>query len=279
MKQYVTGFILILLQLNAFSQHEKITVSFMDPYLLQITYNKTTNLVFPYSVKSVDRGSEDILVQKAIHADTILQIKARREGFNQTNLSVVTTDGRLYSFLVEYATTPAKLNYLFNTTSSSSNSSHLNHRDNELDFRENAKNIAGTKGFIHSVRNSKYKMDLQLEGIYVSNEHIYFQLQVMNKSNLPYYIDNLQFITRDKKAAKRTSTQEIELKPVYTYGNTNGIYSQSSQQYVFVLPAFTIANSKYLAIQLSEKSGSRDVVLKINDRDILKARQIALLRQ
>ena len=35
----------------------------IDPYHLFITYYKTTNLVFPYAIKSVDRGSQDILAQ------------------------------------------------------------------------------------------------------------------------------------------------------------------------------------------------------------------------
>ncbi|PTS87569.1 conjugative transposon protein TraN, partial [Flavobacterium sp. HMWF030] len=30
---------------------------------LQLSYSKTTSIVFPYPVKSVDRGSQDVLVQ------------------------------------------------------------------------------------------------------------------------------------------------------------------------------------------------------------------------
>ncbi|WP_026260297.1 conjugative transposon protein TraN [Segetibacter koreensis] len=275
MKQYIIGLILIILQLNSFSQDVKRFVSFMDPYLLQITYNKTTNLVFPYSIKSVDMGSPDLLVQKAKYADTILQLKAGREEFKETSLSVVTTDGKLYSFLVQYATSPVRLNYLFNTqTNSTAHLLHQKHVDNELDFLLNAKNIASNKRFIHGVRKEDYKMYLQLDGIYISNEHIYLQLQLNNTSNLPYKIETLRFLIRDKKASKRTSTQEIELKPVYTYGNTNCINSKSSQRYVFVLPAFMIDNSKYLVFQLSEKMGGRTIGLKIKDRHILKAKSI-----
>src|SRR3954465_2162110 len=118
MKQHVNPLllilILILLNVKCLGQTEKGAISFIDPYPLQITYNKTTNLVFPYTIKSVDRGSPDILVQKARYADTILQLKAGREGFKETNLSVVTTDGKLYSFLLQYVPSPARLNYLFN---------------------------------------------------------------------------------------------------------------------------------------------------------------------
>src|SRR4051812_31287454 len=118
MKQHVNTLllILILLKVNCLGQTERGAISFIDPYPLQITYNKTTNLVFPYAVKTVDRGSSDVLVQKARYADTILQLKAGREGFRETNLSVVTTDGKLYSFLLQYAPSPARLSYLFNSS-------------------------------------------------------------------------------------------------------------------------------------------------------------------
>src|SRR4051812_44613081 len=116
MRQLITAVTLILFQFTTSGQYTKPQVSFINPYPLQITYNKTTNLVFPYSIRSVDRGSSDLLVQRAKYADTILQLKAGRDGFKETNLSVVTSDGKLYSFLVQYAPSPATLNYLFHGT-------------------------------------------------------------------------------------------------------------------------------------------------------------------
>src|SRR3954454_18344150 len=101
MKHYLTVCILALIQLSGNSQTLS-SPSFIEPYPLEITFNKTTNIVFPFAIKSVDRGSANILVQKAGSVDTILQVKAGKEDFPETNLSVITTDGTLYSFLVHY---------------------------------------------------------------------------------------------------------------------------------------------------------------------------------
>ena len=94
----VMGF-LLLLTISAFAQQtDKNRLSKIEPDSLTIVYSKTTNIVFPYAIKSVDRGSQDILVQKAKGLENMLMIKAAQKGFSQTNLTVVTADGKLYSF-------------------------------------------------------------------------------------------------------------------------------------------------------------------------------------
>ena len=69
---------------------------------LQLSYSKTTSIVFPYPVKSVDRGSQDVLVQKAKGVENVLFLKAGRQNFTQTNLTVVTADGKLYGFVLNF---------------------------------------------------------------------------------------------------------------------------------------------------------------------------------
>src|SRR4051812_22052329 len=116
MKQYIAVSILVLLNLSVHSQ-TSLVPSFIEPYPLEISVNKTSNLVFPYAIKSVDRGSPNILAQKAGNVDTVLQVKAARQDFPETNLTVITTDGRLYSFLVRYSGAPDHLNYHFQSVS------------------------------------------------------------------------------------------------------------------------------------------------------------------
>src|SRR3954470_1354464 len=85
----------------------------IEPYPLKITLNKTTNLIFPYAIKSVDRGSADVLAQKAKGVENILLVKAARENFPETNLSVITADGKLYSFVLNYISNPPAINLSF----------------------------------------------------------------------------------------------------------------------------------------------------------------------
>jgi Neuraminidase (sialidase) len=74
---------------------------------LGISMDKTTSLVFPFSIRHVDRGTKDILVQQVKEADNILLVKAGAKNFSETNLSVVTEDGSVYSFVINYEEKPA----------------------------------------------------------------------------------------------------------------------------------------------------------------------------
>jgi conjugative transposon TraN protein len=279
MKQIITVVILMFSGLSGNSQTFS-GASFIEPYPLEVTTNKTTNLVFPFAIKSIDRGSANILVQKAGYVDTILQVKAARQDFVETNLSVITTDGKLYSFLIRYSPTPVHLNYHFqgsnNSIKDALGATNIDDAtiDNEADFLANAKLIAGNKKFIHGVKSNQYKIQLQLEGVYITNGNLYFQLHVKNNSNIPYSIEQLRFQLRDKKQGRRTSQQEIDIHPVHRYGNSNRIEANSANRCVFVFPAFTIANSKYFVITMSEKNGGRTLDIKVKNKQLLQARKI-----
>src|SRR5690242_753320 len=102
------GIILAVLTSKIFAQNK--SYSFIPSSNLTITCNKTTNLIFPFTVQNVDRGSKDILVQQPQGAENIVQIKADKPDFAETNLSVITVDGNLYSFIIDYAAQPSQLN-------------------------------------------------------------------------------------------------------------------------------------------------------------------------
>ena len=115
MKWYrVIGIVLaIFISLNSIAQTGNVfskNASYIESYKLEVTYNKTTNLVFPAAITSVDRGSQDILVQKATGVENILRVKADVKDFTETSLSIITADGKLYSFIVNYVKQPAYLN-------------------------------------------------------------------------------------------------------------------------------------------------------------------------
>lgn len=115
----VTVIIIILFTGQVFAQNTSLAenMSVIEPSHLTITFNKTTNLVFPYAIKSADRGSKDVLVQKAAGVENILQVKAAKRSFDETNITVITADGKLYSYILNYADNPSILNISFRNNS------------------------------------------------------------------------------------------------------------------------------------------------------------------
>ena len=72
---------------------------------LQLNDNKYLFIKFPAEINYADMGSYDLMAEKCLNK--ILKLKATTPHFDKTNLSVVTTDGKYYSFIVEYNSKPS----------------------------------------------------------------------------------------------------------------------------------------------------------------------------
>jgi conjugative transposon TraN protein len=75
------------------------------PINLQLNDNKYLFIKFPAEVNYADMGSYDLTAKKCL--DRIIKLKATTPRFEKTNFSVVTTDGKYYSFIVEYYSKPS----------------------------------------------------------------------------------------------------------------------------------------------------------------------------
>lgn len=77
----------------------------IDPIRIDMNDAKFLFLEFPATIKYADMGSLDLSAAKS--RQNILKIKANKPFFEKTNLSVVTTDGKYYSFSVQYNPAPS----------------------------------------------------------------------------------------------------------------------------------------------------------------------------
>lgn len=234
---------------------------------LNIGYSKTTSLVFPYAIKSMDKGSSDVIMQKAKGVENILLLKAGKVDFIQTNLTIVTADSRLFVFVLNYSEDCPDLNV---------NADNLSVVNEDIVFsleNENQKKIEqfaslalSKKKKTKGLHQAKSEMKVAVDGIFVNQDVLFFRIAVENSSKINYEIDQLRFFIRDQKKSKRTASQEIELVPLYTTNGGKVIADRSEVTFVYALPKFTIPEKKYLTIQLIEKNGGRqlDVDIKNN---------------
>lgn len=273
----VTGMFLLFIHTTAYCQMrpEVLKTTVIEPYPVWVTFNKTTNLIFPYAIKSVDRGSRDVLAQKAKGVDNILLVKAGKENFPETNLSIITADGKLYSFLLRYSINPSLLNLSFAKDTLSENWASLPVAEsNEAQIERRAEQVAREKRMLHGQKDKAFDIRLRLNGLYIGNSVLYFQVELRNRSNIPYDIEMHRFFIKDEKKANRTASQDIELQPLYIYGDTSSVRELGTNILVFALPKFTIPDKKYLLIQLMEKNGGRHLHLNVRNRTIVKAKSV-----
>lgn len=261
----------------------KLAMGKVEPYQMEVTYTKTSHLIFPAAIRYVDLGSEYLIAGKAEDAENVLRIKATVRDFEEeTNFSVITEDGRFYNFNVFYSSYPSSLNYDLLTMQKQLS------RENENDvlFEELGKNspsLAGLlletiynkdKRIIKHIGSKSYGIQFLLKGVYIHNGKFYFHTELRNKSNVPFQIDFVNFKIVDKKIAKRTVIQEKPMKPLRIYKPLDEIIGNTTEQNVFLLDQFTITDDKVQLIEIFEKNGGRHQVLQIENSDLVNARLI-----
>jgi conjugative transposon TraN protein len=233
-------------------------VSAMAQTSLCISTDKTTSLIFPFSILHVDRGTKDILVQPVQEVENILLVKAGLKDFPETNLSVFTSDGSVYTFQVCYQPVLTTWTYYLPTNKKATMATYAN-------------GILDNRRTLWGVRDNSWNMDVAVIGTYIKDDVLYYQLRLINNSPVDYDIEVLRFFIRDKKKSKRTAVQENELKPLQISGNTKQVKAFSRTVTVVALEKFTIPDKKFMGIQIMEKNGGRHLSMKMSNKDILKA--------
>lgn len=255
----------------------------IEPYKMEVTYDKTSHLIFPTAIRYVDLGSEYLIAGKAEDAENVLRVKASVRDFEpETNFSVITNDGRFYNFNVYYSSYPNALSYDLLTMQKAVDKAN----GNDVLFEElgnNSPSLAGLlletiykkdKRIVKHIGAKSFGIQFILKGIYIHNGKYYFHTELRNRTNVPFQIDFVNFKVVDKKVAKRTVVQERPMIPLRTYKPLDGINGKSTEQNVFLLDQFTIADDKVLLIEIFEKNGGRHQTLQIENSDLIKARLI-----
>ena len=235
-----------------------VVLSCLAQTTLSITTAKTTSLIFPFPVKHVDRGSQDVLVQQVAEAAHILLVKAASPDFRETNLSVITGDGSLYAFTVCYLPNPPLWVYQLPVQKEASVATYANRLlDNPPTLRAGSDREGGVEATV--------------TGLYIKGDVLYYQLSLRNRSPIDYDIAYLRFSIRDKKRPKRTAIQEVDLAPLHVAGNASRVNATSSSTVVVALEKTTLPADKFVAIAIGEKAGGRHLSLKVKGTTILRA--------
>ncbi len=248
----------------------------MSSYKLEISNTKTSNIIFPYAIVSVDRGSAEILAQKATGVENILQVKAAKAGITPSNLSVVTADGKLTTFAVTFSENPSSINLSLDPNAKARESNIFLPKENvdEAEVRKYTEFVLQNKEYTSSYGKGNSGIVLNLRGLFIKGGILYFQFKVSNWTNIGYDIDQFRFFIRDQRQTNRTASQEIEILPIYVNKVLEHVQGKSYDIIVFALPKFTIPDQKYLAVQMMEKDGGRHVAMKVSSRQILRARPL-----
>ena len=263
----------------------------VPPYGLEVTYGKTTHIIFPSAVRYVDLGSPNLVAGKADGAENVIRVKAVVKNFrDETNMSVITESGSFYTFNVKYADEPLLLN--IEMKDFIHDGSKVNRPNNALDIylkelgSESPKLVQLINKSIHKenkrhvkhIGSKAFGIQYLLRGIYTHNGLLYFHTQVRNLSNVPFEVDFVTFKIVDKKVMKRTAIQEQIVFPLRAYNYATLVAGNKDERTVFTFDKFTIPADKVLVVELNEKSGGRHQSFTVESEDIVRAKVINELK-
>lgn len=243
---------------------------------LPITTDKTTSLIFPFSIRYVDRGTKDVLVQQVDGAENLLLVKASMPNFKPTNLSVITSDGKVYAFDVLYESQPKTEVHHVRTTMSTDTSDIVFDGEimKESDLISYSRGILDNPPHIRGISDYSWGVNTRVEGIYLKDQVILFQIKIANLSSISYDVDFIRFYIKDKKKGKRTASQEISLVPLYKVGNDKKVLQHATNKVVLAFEKFTIPDAKVLYVQIAEKNGGRHLRLRLGNRKLVQAKNL-----
>ena len=263
----------------------------VTPHGVQVTFAKTVHIIFPSAVRYVDLGSDWIIAGKADGAENVIRVKATTEGFpGETNFSVICEDGSFYSFNARYAHEPEMLNIEMKDFLENGDTTDFSHTRMNIYFRE----LAGESPLlVKLIMQSIYKEDRReirhlgckrfgvqflLKSVHSHNGLFYFHTETRNRSNVAFRTDFIRFKIVDKKVPKRTAIQERVIDPVRSYNEVLVTEGKSDVRTVYAIPQFTIPDDKLLVIELFEKDGGRHQTIRVENADLVAAKQINELK-
>ncbi|TLX26653.1 conjugative transposon protein TraN [Chryseobacterium indologenes] len=258
----------------------------LQPYKMQVTYNKTSHLLFPSPIRYVDLGSDLLVANKAEAVGNVLRIKSAVRDFEEeTNFSVITEDGKFYSFDVFYSSYPDALSYdllkmqrsherqyatdvLFEDLNGSSSS--LTALIMENLYEKNRKTIK-------HIASRSYGVQFSVRALHVNESKFYFTLEIKNSSNVAFDIDLINFRIVDKKNLKRTVVQDKFLEPLRIHFPVRTVAHDSEISGVYLMNQFTLLKDQVLEIEVLEKNGGRHQIIQLDNADLIQARLISSL--
>lgn len=271
---------------RTFSQRQVV-----EPYRVEVAFNKTLHILFPSEVVYVDFGSLDLIADKADGAQNVVRIKAAKQDFTEeTNFSVITADGCFYSFTAVYSENPSQLNiemedWLHKDPYSDFANRQMYIRLDELSgetpltvnrimytiLRRNVRDIK-------SVGSKRFGIEVLLRGVYVHGDLFYLHVSMRNRSKVAFDIDYIRFKICDRKTARRTAVQETFVNPVRVFDEIMRVDAEAMIRNVFVFRKFTIPDDKVLVMEVYERNGGRHQRFEIENSRLVGAREMDELK-
>jgi conjugative transposon TraN protein len=244
---------------------QPIQIFAIEAHPVEISAERTVAVSFPFGITSVDRGSTQILAQKAKGTQNVLLLKATQKDIAPTSLIVITSDGTIHSFEVSYRDIPSSLTVLSDPTSN-----HNAKSVNGIDEHQisQAIDLAIQHPSNLRKRSSSGGVSAALEGLFIKEQVMLLRVSFDNQSAINYDVESIRVFVEDRRQVRRAASQHEEILPLATSFEVSQVKGSEKKSLVIVIPKITLAKEKRFTIKVTEEGGARHLKVRLNSRQL-----------
>ena len=262
MKTYIT-LLLLICSMSISAQQPLDTIYAND--------QKNVALFFPNPIRQGITGASNFVFTYNREKEQYFGLLQAKPG-TESNLLTVTSDGRVYSYILKYSEKLPELNYFINENESIGSEltkkikekqevKPLNEYANRITHFQKLSEYLLKTNFEHIETKRKKGIKLQLQKMAYDASEVYLVIEVKNKSGIDFEIDYLNVYITNGNNKRKSSYQRLQQEVIYKHKMPYSITDSKSQRFVYVIPKFVLGNNEKLMLELQELKGSRKVVL------------------
>ncbi len=235
---------------------------------------KNVALFFPKPIRQGITGASHFVFTYNRETEQYVGLLQAQPG-TDSNLLAVTSDGKVYSYILKYSDKLPKLNYLINENESigdesptmeilkTENPATATNKDRTAYFQRASEYLLRSGSETIAVKRKK-GIRLKLQKMVYDASEVHLVMEVKNKSGIDFEIDYLNVYRTNGNNKRKASYQRLKQKVIYKHKMPHCIIDGQSRRFVYVLPKFVLGDNEKLMLELKELNGSRKVVLQTN---------------
>lgn len=115
--------------------------------------------------------------------------------------------------------------------------------------------------------SSNYGMEVYCTNVFVYSDITYITLQLHNKTDIGYEAGEAQFTIENKHKRSESLSSDRAIWPKSSFG-TLSCNPQSTSMVGYTIPKLTLQKNEVLRIYVYEKSGNRNLIMTLTDKDL-----------
>ncbi len=233
---------------------------------------KVVSLFFPDPIRQGITGSPNFAFSYNREKQQYFGLLQATPG-EESNLLVITANGKVYSYILRYSRQLEKLHYIINPKNSIGEDKPYTYtnltktekpvRNRKIDSLVKPEYVQHCSELLQSPRlyqrmKSKKKVAVHIVKNSYHGGQVYVMFEIVNPTQIDYEIDSLELYRVNGNNKRRASYQELPLSPVYKFKMPQMVPKGQQIQFVYVYPKFTLSKNERLVVKLEELNGARD---------------------